>query len=75
MPFFVLLAWWINKPLHMLFGVYRDLCQEFPTKMGSCLDSYEVTVLIASAFLVNYVTSDGKTNWVCHTYTSHPPTS
>ncbi|KAF9653776.1 hypothetical protein BDM02DRAFT_3182767 [Thelephora ganbajun] len=45
-PFFVLLAWWVNKPLHMLF------------------DLYEVTVLIASAFLVNYITSDAKTNWV-----------
>jgi len=46
MPFFILLAWWIDKPLHMLF------------------DYYEVTVLISSAFLVNYITSDGKTNWV-----------
>ncbi|KAF9788189.1 hypothetical protein BJ322DRAFT_1047593 [Thelephora terrestris] len=46
MPFFVLLAWWVNKPLHMLF------------------DLYEVAVLISSAFLVNHVIADAKTNWV-----------
>jgi len=27
-------------------------------------DLYEVAVLIGSAFLVNYITSDSKTNWV-----------
>jgi len=46
MPFFVLLAWWVNKPLHLLF------------------DLYEVAVLISSAFLVNHITADAKTNWV-----------
>lgn len=46
MPFFILLSWWVNKPLHMLF------------------DLYEVAVLIGSAFLVNHITSDSKTNWV-----------
>lgn len=46
MPFFILLAWWVDKPLHMLF------------------DLYEVTVLIGSAFLVNHITADAKTNWV-----------
>lgn len=24
MPFFILLAWWVNKPLHMLFGMCRE---------------------------------------------------
>jgi len=46
MPFFVLLAWWVDKPFHMLF------------------DLYEVAVLVGSAFLVTYITSDAKTNWV-----------
>lgn len=27
------------------------------------LDLFEVTVLIGSCFLVNYVTADAKTNW------------
>ena len=26
-------------------------------------DSYELTIVIASCFLVNYVTADAKTNW------------
>ena len=33
--------------------------------MHCLLDLYEVSVLIASSFLVNYITSDAKTNWVC----------
>ncbi|KAA1470848.1 hypothetical protein DENSPDRAFT_836749 [Dentipellis sp. KUC8613] len=45
MPFLVLLAWWIGKPMTVLF------------------DLFEVTVLIGSCFLVNYVTADAKTNW------------
>ena len=32
--------------------------------MSSPLDLYEVAVLIGSAFLVNHITSDAKTNWV-----------
>ncbi|KZS95242.1 hypothetical protein SISNIDRAFT_439283 [Sistotremastrum niveocremeum HHB9708] len=45
MPFCVVLGWWINKPLTLLF------------------DLFEVSVLIATCFLVNYVTADSKTNW------------
>ncbi|KAI0065181.1 hypothetical protein BV25DRAFT_1906270 [Artomyces pyxidatus] len=45
MPFVVVLGWWTNKPLTLLF------------------DLFEVTVLVGSCFLVNYVTADAKTNW------------
>ncbi|KIY71568.1 hypothetical protein CYLTODRAFT_345788 [Cylindrobasidium torrendii FP15055 ss-10] len=45
MPFLILLAWWINKPLTLLF------------------DIFEVALIIAAMFLVNYVTADAKTNW------------
>lgn len=44
-PFVVLLGWWTNRPLMLLF------------------DMYEITMLIAAAFLVNYITADNKTNW------------
>ncbi|KDQ57906.1 hypothetical protein JAAARDRAFT_34718 [Jaapia argillacea MUCL 33604] len=46
MPFLVLLAWWIGKPLTLLF------------------DFFEVALVLGSCFLVNYITADGKTNWV-----------
>ena len=36
--------------------------------MSLSLDLYEVAVLVGSAFLVNYITSDGKTNWVRQTF-------
>ncbi|KAF7978300.1 hypothetical protein HWV62_895 [Athelia sp. TMB] len=45
MPFVVVLGWWINKPMTLLF------------------DLFEVAVLVAACFLVNYVTQDAKTNW------------
>ena len=32
--------------------------------MRVCVDLFEVTVLIGSCFLVNYITADAKTNWV-----------
>lgn len=38
---------------------------------SSSLDLYEVAVLVGSAFLVNYITSDAKTNWVCPTNFAH----
>lgn len=68
MPFFVLLAWWVGKPLHMLFGMYR-VSQEVAHLGVIFLDLYEVAVLVGSAFLVNYITSDSKTNWVRWTQT------
>jgi Ca2+:H+ antiporter len=45
MPFIVLLGWWTNRPMSMLF------------------DFYEIALLLAACFLVNYVTADAKTNW------------
>ena len=30
----------------------------------SCLDFYEVALVLGACFLVNYVTADSKTNWV-----------
>ncbi|KAL5514048.1 hypothetical protein ACEPAG_2809 [Sanghuangporus baumii] len=44
-PLLVLLAWWMDKPLLLLF------------------DMFEVTILLSSCFLVNYVLADSKTNW------------
>ena len=63
MPFFILLSWWIDKPLHMLFGTCLD-SQKGHSLNHRPLDPYEVAALIGSAFLVNYITSDAKTNWV-----------
>jgi len=45
MPFIVLLGWWIERPMSLLF------------------DFFEVALIIASCFIVNYVTADSKTNW------------
>lgn len=68
MPFFVLLAWWVDKPFHMLFGMYATRKRGCPLRVSPSLsDLYEVAVLIGSAFLVNYITSDAKTNWVRQT--------
>ena len=64
MPFIVLLAWWIGKPFHMLFGMYSSIPMKLPANPSPFLDLYEVAVLVGSAFLVNYITSDAKTNWV-----------
>ena len=44
-PLFVLIGWWIGKPLPLLF------------------DIFEVVVLLAAVFVVNYIVSDSKTNW------------
>ena len=64
MPFLVLLGWWIDKPMHLLFGettgtqlVDKSLSFRLP-------DYYELAVVLGSCFLVNYVTADSKTNWV-----------
>ena len=40
--------------------------------MPTLLDLYEVAVLIASAFLVNHITADAKTNWVRQIYAGRP---
>lgn len=68
MPFFVLLAWWVNKPLHLLFGMGRNPYKGLPIELSSSLDIYEVAVLVSSAFLVNHITADAKTNWVRRIY-------
>lgn len=34
------------------------------TPVSLLFDLFEVVVLVASCFLVNYVTADNKTNWV-----------
>ena len=52
----------------MLFGMYR-VSQEVAHLGVIFLDLYEVAVLVGSAFLVNYITSDSKTNWVRWTQT------
>ena len=52
----------------MLFGPCSESRGELLTDTPSFLDLYEVTVLVASAFLVNYITSDAKTNWVRQSY-------
>lgn len=44
-PFLILIGWWTDKPLPLLFDVF------------------EVVILIASCFVVNYITADAKTNW------------
>lgn len=61
MPFVVLLGWWTNKPMSLLFGESSFLILDsekgfdwFP------LDFFEVAVLLGSCFLVNYVTADKK---------------
>jgi len=45
-PFIVVLAWWIGKPLTLLF------------------DPFESVTLFLAVITVNYVTADGKTNWL-----------
>jgi hypothetical protein len=64
MPFLVLLAWWTNKPLSLLFGIYRNLsdCDHGYWRSGT-VDLFEVAVLVGACFLVNYITADAKTNW------------
>ncbi|KAI1789896.1 hypothetical protein LXA43DRAFT_1075110 [Ganoderma leucocontextum] len=44
MPFLVLLGWWTDRPMHLLF------------------DYFEIGMLLGACFLVNWVTSDAKTN-------------
>ncbi|CCA69872.1 probable VCX1-Vacuolar Ca++/H+ exchanger [Serendipita indica DSM 11827] len=44
-PLFVLIGWWIGKPLPLLF------------------DIFEVVILLAAVFVVNYIVNDAKTNW------------
>ncbi|KAG8833314.1 hypothetical protein FRC17_010959 [Serendipita sp. 399] len=44
-PLLILIGWWINKPLPLLF------------------DIFEVVLLVAACFVVNYITADAKTNW------------
>lgn len=61
LPFLVLLGWWTRRPLTLLFGTWslvagRDMADRR-------VDMFEVTVLIAACFLVNYVTQDARTNW------------
>lgn len=62
MPFLVLLAWWSNKPLTLLFGMslLRILLIDGLTYIP---DLFQVAILIGACFLVNYVTADSKTNW------------
>ncbi|KAI0027472.1 hypothetical protein K488DRAFT_90828 [Vararia minispora EC-137] len=45
-------------PFLVLLGWWTD------RPLSTLFDLYEVTVLVASCFLVNYVTADAKTNWV-----------
>ncbi|KAJ7627068.1 hypothetical protein FB45DRAFT_920590 [Roridomyces roridus] len=45
MPFIILLGWWTNHPISLLF------------------DSFEVALIVSSAFILNYVTADAKTNY------------
>lgn len=45
-PFIVVLAWWIGKPLTLLF------------------DPFESVTLFLAVITVNYVTADGKSNWL-----------
>ena len=63
MPFLVLLGWWIDKPMHLLFGVFHRH-RLAVTKLTRLIDYYELAVVLGSCFLVNYVTADSKTNWV-----------
>lgn len=44
-PLLVLIGWWTNKPLPLLF------------------DIFEIVILVAAVFVVNYITADAKTNW------------
>lgn len=48
---YVITVWYV------VFGTFP---QRVPT---TPLDMFEVAVLVAACFLVNYVTSDAKTNW------------
>lgn len=45
LPLFVLIGWWTNKPMIMLF------------------DLFEVVIVVAACFILNYVTADAKTNY------------
>ncbi|KZV70950.1 hypothetical protein PENSPDRAFT_664752 [Peniophora sp. CONT] len=54
LPFLVLLGWWTQKPFTLLFEI---------GVANTWADMFEVTVLVASCFLVNYVTADARTNW------------
>ncbi|KIP03693.1 hypothetical protein PHLGIDRAFT_228386 [Phlebiopsis gigantea 11061_1 CR5-6] len=62
MPFLVLLGWWINKPMHLLFGMFHQRLGY--NHANHLIDYYELAVVLGSCFLVNYVTADSKTNWV-----------
>lgn len=67
MPFLVLLGWWLNKPMHLLFGRSRQsvgLLRRYLTSTICFSDFFEVALLLGACFLVNYVTADAKTNWV-----------
>ena len=61
MPFLVLLGWWTNRPLTLLFG--KNFTEDLTTLTKIITDLFEVTILLGSCFLVNYVTADSKTNW------------
>ncbi len=72
MPFLVLLAWWENKPLFLLFGMcsFLDdvlllLVRMKDAHLSSCgvIDRFEVAIVIGTCALVNTVTGDSETNW------------
>lgn len=66
MPLLVLLGWWTNKPLTLLFGMSQYLVPFIHPKTYVFLysaETFDVAVLVGSCFLVNYVTADSKTNW------------
>jgi len=60
-PFIVLLGWWTERPMSLLFG--KLLFLALLSLYSPISDFYEVAVLLGSCFLVNYVTADAKTNW------------
>ena len=63
MPFIVLLGWWTDKPMHLLFGTF-SAHRPCRCSLYHRSDFYELAVVAGSCMLLNYVTADMKTNWI-----------
>jgi Ca2+:H+ antiporter len=60
-PVLILVGWMIGKPLPLMFGTsYIQI--RYPVGFVShyCTDIFEVAILVAACFVVNYVTADAK---------------